>query len=68
MCYLQLDPKHKYTGQVSERAEKAENVKPSMKLTILEEMVIIKGYQGCSFAVCVDEQFIVEVGVQSYVN
>ena len=63
-----MDLKHKYTGQVSERAEKAENVKPSMKLTILEEMVIIKGYQGCSFAVRVDEQFIVEVGVQSYVN
>ena len=61
--------KHKYTGQVSERAETAENVKPSMKLIILEkEMVIIKGYHGCSFAVCVDEQFIVEVGVQSYVN
>ena len=51
-----------------ERAERAENMKPSMKLTILEEMVIIKGYHGCSFAVCVDEQFIVEVGVQSYVN
>ena len=29
--------KHKYIGQISERAETAENVKPSVKLTILDE-------------------------------
>ena len=45
---------------MSKRVETAEN----MKLTILEEMVIIKGYQGCSFIVGVDEKFIVEIGVQ----
>ena len=45
---------------MSKRVETAEN----MKLTILEEMVIIKGYQGCSFTVGVDEKFIVEIGVQ----
>ena len=57
-------------GAGVDRREQRERkkVKPSMKLTILEEIVIIKGYHGCSFAVCVDEQFFVEVGVQSYVN
>ena len=57
-------------GAGVDRREQRERkkVKPSMKLTILEEIVIIKGYHGCFFAVCVDKQFIVEVGVQSYVN
>lgn len=55
--------KHKYIGQISERAETAENVKPSVKLTILDEMVIIEGYHRCSFAVVVDVKFLVEIGV-----
>ena len=55
-------------GRCRREQRKRKTWNPFMKLTILEEMVIIKGYQGCSFAVCVDEQFIVEVGVQSYVN
>ena len=49
---------------MSESAKAAENMKPSMKLTILAEMVIIKSYHGCSFALSVDEKFIVEIGVQ----
>ena len=52
--------KHKSLGQMSKRVETAEN----MKLTIIEQMVIIKGYQGCSFTVGVDEKFILEIGVQ----
>ena len=43
--------KQEYTGKMLERAE---NVKPSIKLTILEEMV--KGYHECSFTVCVNEK------------
>ena len=58
-----LNFKHNYIGQISERAETAENVKPSVKLTILDEMVIIEGYHRCSFAVGVDVKFIVEIGV-----
>ena len=49
---------------MSESAKAGENMKPSVKLTILAEMVIIKSYHGCSFAVSVDEKFIVEIGVQ----
>ena len=45
---------------MSQRVETAEN----MKVTILEQMVIIKGYQGCSFTVGVDEKFILKIGVQ----
>ena len=48
---------------MSDRAETAENVKPSIKLTIQED-TIIKGYHGCSVAVGVDEKFIVEIGIQ----
>ena len=57
-----LNFKHKYIGQISERAETPENVKPSVKLTILDEMVIIEGYHRCSFAVGIDVKFIVEIG------
>ena len=46
--------KQEYTGKVSERAE---NVKPSIKLTILEEMV--KGYHECSFTIGVNEKVLV---------
>ena len=52
--------KHKSFAQMSKKVETAEN----LKLTILEEIVVIKGYQVCSFAVGVDEKFIVELGVQ----
>ena len=52
--------KHKSLGQMSKTVETAEN----MKLTILEQMIIIKGYQGCSFTVGVHEKFILEIGVQ----
>ena len=42
-----------------ERAETAENVKPIVKQTVLEEIVIIKRYHGCSSNVGVDDKFIV---------
>ena len=45
---------------MSKKVETAKN----LKLTILEEMVVIKGYQVCAFTVGVDEKFIVELGVQ----
>ena len=48
---------------MSGRAETAENVKPSIELTILEDM-IGRGYHGCSVAVGVDKKSIVEIGIQ----
>lgn len=55
---------------MSERAETLENVKINMKLTVLEEVVIIiiKGFHRCSFAVSVAEKFIVELGVHPFGN
>lgn len=46
LCTKQVSShfKQEYTGRLSERAE---NVKASIKLTILEEMV--EGYHECSF-------------------
>ena len=55
-----LSFKLKSLAQMSKKVETAEN----LKLTILEEMVVIKGYQVCAFTVGVDEKFIVELGVQ----